>query len=61
MSERESEVMGLLAQALPNKKITRTLGLSPDTVKWHLKNIYGKLGVSSRDEPVARIRDLQRG
>nr|MBA2397296.1 helix-turn-helix transcriptional regulator [Bradyrhizobium sp.] len=50
-------VMRLLAQAMPNKKIARTLGLSPETVKWHLKNIYGKLGVSSRDEAVARVRD----
>ncbi|MFP6560386.1 LuxR C-terminal-related transcriptional regulator [Paraburkholderia sp. B3] len=58
LSEREAKVVGLLAQALPNKKIARTLGISPETVKWHLKNIYGKLGVSSRDEAVARVRDL---
>lgn len=58
LSDRESEVMRLLAQAMPNKKIARTLGLSPETVKWHLKNIYGKLGVSSRDEAVGRMRDF---
>ncbi|CAB3795658.1 HTH-type transcriptional regulator MalT [Paraburkholderia caffeinitolerans] len=58
LSEREAKVIGLLAQTLPNKKIARTLGISPETVKWHLKNIYGKLGVSSRDEAVARVRDL---
>jgi LuxR family transcriptional regulator, maltose regulon positive regulatory protein len=58
LSERETKVVSLLAQALPNKKIARTLGISPETVKWHLKNIYGKLGVSSRDEAVARVRDL---
>lgn len=61
LSERETKVLSLLAQALPNKKIARTLGISPETVKWHLKNIYGKLGVSSRDEAVARVRDLERG
>jgi LuxR family maltose regulon positive regulatory protein len=61
LSEREAEVVHLLAQALPNKKIARTLGLSPETVKWHLKNIYGKLGVSSRDEAVARVRDFELG
>jgi LuxR family maltose regulon positive regulatory protein len=55
---RESKVLSLLAQALPNKKIARTMGISPETVKWHLKNIYSKLGVSSRDEAVARSRDL---
>ena len=61
LSEREARVVGLLAQALPNKKIARTLGISPETVKWHLKNIYGKLGVTSRDEAVARVRDLELG
>lgn len=58
LSEREAEVLQLLAQALPNKKIARTLGLSPETVKWHLKKIYGKLGVASRDEAVARVRNV---
>ena len=59
LSEREIEVVRLLAQALPNKKIARALGLSPETVKWHLSHIYSKLGVSSRDEAVARMRDLE--
>ncbi|WP_144113408.1 LuxR C-terminal-related transcriptional regulator [Paraburkholderia sp. BCC1886] len=61
LSEREARVIRLLAQALPNKKIARTLGISPETVKWHLKNIYGKLGVATRDEAVARVRDLELG
>ena len=59
LSEREPDVVRLLAQAMPNKKIARALGVSPETVKWHLKNIYSKLGVSGRDEAVARVRDLQ--
>lgn len=59
LKERELEILGLLAQALPNKKIARILGLSPETVKWHLKNIYAKLGVAARDAAVARARDLQ--
>jgi LuxR family maltose regulon positive regulatory protein len=61
LSERELEVVRLLAQALPNKKIARALGLSPETVKWHLSHIYSKLGVNSRDEAVARVRDLEAG
>ncbi|MFK0087308.1 LuxR C-terminal-related transcriptional regulator [Pseudomonas sp. NPDC090755] len=61
LSERELEIMLLLAQALPNKKIARALGLSPETVKWHLSHIYSKLGVNSRDEAVARMRDFESG
>ncbi|QFZ84050.1 AAA family ATPase [Variovorax paradoxus] len=57
-SEREVEMLRLLAQAMPNKKIARALGLSPETVKWYLSRIYGKLRVSGRDEAVARVRDL---
>ncbi|MES2264642.1 MAG: LuxR C-terminal-related transcriptional regulator [Pseudomonadota bacterium] len=59
LSEREIEVVRLLAQALPNKKIARALNLSPETVKWHLSHIYTKLAVNSRDEAVARVRDLE--
>ncbi|WP_233849925.1 LuxR C-terminal-related transcriptional regulator [Paraburkholderia sp. HD33-4] len=57
LSEREIDVVRLLSEALSTKKIARTLGLSPETVKWHLTNIYGKLGVSGRDEAVERMRD----
>ncbi|MGH8787111.1 MAG: LuxR C-terminal-related transcriptional regulator, partial [Cupriavidus necator] len=57
LSEREQEVLGLLAQAMPNKKIARILNVSLDTVKWHLRNVYAKLEVTGRDEAVARLRD----
>lgn len=57
LSERELEVLELLAQAMPNKKIARVLGVTPHTVKWHLRKIYEKLGVNHRDEAVARFRD----
>ncbi|MNR60978.1 HTH-type transcriptional regulator AlkS [compost metagenome] len=43
---------------MPNKRIARVLGISPETVKWHLKNVYGKLGVLGRDEAVLRARHL---
>lgn len=59
ISEREREVLALVAQAMPNKKIARVLGVTPHTVKWHLRKIYGKLGVAERDEAVARMRDLE--
>lgn len=58
LSQREADVLRMLALALPNKKIARSLGLSPETVKWHLRNIYRKLDVAGRDEAVARARDL---
>ena len=58
LSEREIDVFRLLATALSTKKIARALSLSPETVKWHLTNIYAKLRVSGRDELVERVRDL---
>ncbi|MGH6622965.1 MAG: LuxR C-terminal-related transcriptional regulator, partial [Burkholderiaceae bacterium] len=58
ITERELEIVGMLARVLTNKKIARALGISDGTVKWHMKNIYGKLGVTSRDEALARCRDL---
>lgn len=59
LSEREAEVLQLISQAMSNKMVARTLSVSPETVKFHLKNIYIKLGVSGRDEAVALLRDLQ--
>ncbi|CAG2154899.1 HTH-type transcriptional regulator MalT [Cupriavidus yeoncheonensis] len=61
LSEREGEILGLLAQAMSNKKIASVLNLSPETVKWHLKNIYAKLGVNGRGKAAARLRDLAAG
>lgn len=61
LSERETEIVRLLVHAIPNKRIARALSISPETVKWHLKNIYSKLRVSSRDEAVALIRNLGPG
>lgn len=58
LSERETEVLTLISQAMSNKMVARTLAVSPETVKWHLKNIFMKLGVSGRDEAVALLRDL---
>lgn len=58
LSARENEILSLLAQAMSNKKIASVLNLSPETVKWHLKNIYTKLGVSGRGGAAARMRDF---
>jgi DNA-binding NarL/FixJ family response regulator len=52
LTEREVEVLRLVAKGLTNKAIGQALGISDRTVQGHLANIYGKLGVSSRTEAV---------
>ena len=56
LSSRELEVMQQLAQGQSNKRIARHLGLSEPTVKFHLKNIYAKLGVNKRALAVSVAR-----
>lgn len=56
LSSRELEVMEQLTQGLSNKGIARHLGLSEPTVKFHLKNIYAKLGVNKRALAVSVAR-----
>lgn len=53
LSEREIEVVKLMAQGKSNKEIGSALFISEGTVKSHLKRIFGKLGVISRTEAVA--------
>jgi LuxR family maltose regulon positive regulatory protein len=58
LSEREIEVLQLLAAGKSNQAIAAELVLSVGTVKAHNSNIYGKLGVRSRTQAVARARKL---
>ena len=54
LTEREAQVLQLLAQGLPNKQIALELNISEHTVKFHVSAIYAKLGVTNRTEAVRR-------
>lgn len=53
LTERETEVLGLLARGLANKQIAASLGISEHTVKFHVSSIYTKLNVTNRAEAVS--------
>jgi DNA-binding NarL/FixJ family response regulator len=53
LSARELEVLDKLARGLPNAEIAAELTVSENTIRFHLKNIYEKLGVTNRTEAVA--------
>jgi ATP/maltotriose-dependent transcriptional regulator MalT len=59
LSERELEVLTLLASGRPNREVARELFVSVGTVKAHTNNIYRKLGVRNRAEALTRARSLK--
>jgi len=56
LTEREEEILKLLAEGLSNAQIGARLHLSENTIKFHLRNIYAKLGVSNRTEAALKYR-----
>jgi DNA-binding NarL/FixJ family response regulator len=56
LTEREREVLDLVARGLENRRIARELFLSDKTVRNHVSNILSKLGVEDRSEAIARAR-----
>jgi DNA-binding NarL/FixJ family response regulator len=52
LTAREQDVLDLLANGLPNKSIALRLGISDQTVKFHVASICGKLGAANRTEAV---------
>ena len=58
LSERELEVLQLIASGLTNRQIGEHLHLTLNTVKVHTRNIYGKLDVHTRTQAVAKVREL---
>jgi DNA-binding NarL/FixJ family response regulator len=61
LSPREREILELLAAGFPNKEIASRLGVSDNTVRWHLRHVYEKLHVRSRTEAVLKFRTATGG
>ena len=59
MTAREIEVLELLTEGFPNKAIAARLGISDQTVKFHVSSICGKLGAANRTDAVRRA--IRRG
>jgi LuxR family maltose regulon positive regulatory protein len=59
LSEREIEILKLIAAGMSNQELANTLFLTVGTVKWHLNNIYSKLDARSRTQAIARARELR--
>jgi LuxR family maltose regulon positive regulatory protein len=58
LSPREGAVLNLVAQGLSNKEIARSLAITPETVKSHIKHIFEKLQVEKRVQAIARAQSL---
>jgi predicted ATPase/DNA-binding CsgD family transcriptional regulator len=58
-SAREIEILSMISSGSSNREIANKLHLSPETVKWYNKQIFSKLGVSSRTEAAAQARKYQ--
>ena len=59
LTNRELQVLRHVALGLSNREIARRLVLSPETVKTHASNLFGKLGANNRTQAVARARELE--
>ncbi|MDO8942087.1 MAG: LuxR C-terminal-related transcriptional regulator, partial [Desulfobacterales bacterium] len=58
LTPREAQVLELLVHGLSNKEIARCLEIGDGTIKWHLKNLFIKLGAVSRKTAVSRAKLL---
>jgi DNA-binding CsgD family transcriptional regulator len=58
LTKRELEILRHLATGVPISSIAKTLHISQNTMKTHLKNVYRKIGASGRDEAVEKAKSL---
>jgi DNA-binding NarL/FixJ family response regulator len=58
LTARERDVLVMISQGFANKRIARSLEISPETVKSHVKRIFSKLAVGTRTEAVFRAGSL---
>jgi LuxR family maltose regulon positive regulatory protein len=58
LSERETEILKLIAEGRSNQEIAKKLVITVGTTKWHLNHIYAKLSVKNRTEALIRAREL---
>ncbi len=58
LNERELAILKFMAAGLSNREIANELYISVNTVRWHARNLFGKLGVGGRSKAVSRARDL---
>jgi len=59
LTEREAEILQLLARGLSNQQIGAELSIALPTVKWHLRNVFAKLDAPTRTGALARARELK--
>lgn len=59
LSERELEILRLIADGLNSREVAQRLVLSVGTIRWYLKQIYNKLDAHSRSQAIARARELE--
>jgi DNA-binding CsgD family transcriptional regulator len=58
LTRREREILALLAQGLSGPEIAKKLTLAVSSVKWHIHQLYGKLGVNSKQRALLRAGEL---
>ncbi len=59
LTEQETKVLRLIAEGLSNKEIVPLLNITTETVKFHIKNLYRKLGVNNRVRALQRATELR--